>query len=95
MSATLEERVSVLERDVSQLKSRAGVSEPRQDAIESDLAAIPDLIKAESRLSDSRIARLRSDITSEMADFRAEMNERFDAVIRAIAEIVVEKPRKA
>jgi hypothetical protein len=96
MAASLEERVSILERDVTQLKARAAtpetaMTEARLAAMESDLAAIPDLIKAESRLSDSRIARLRA----EMNDRFSHMDDRFDAVIRAISEIVAERPRKA
>jgi predicted nuclease with TOPRIM domain len=95
MSATMEERVSVLERDVTQLKTRFAVTDPKVEALESDLAAVPELIKLEGRLNESRFARFRSDMAemksdlrSEIKDLRTEMNERFDAVIRVVSELV-------
>ena len=58
---------------------------------------IPDLIKLESRMMDSRFARMhsetdgfRSEMRREMSEFRSEMNQRFDAVIRAVSELVAQ-----
>jgi hypothetical protein len=102
MAATLEERVAVLEREVTGLKSRVSSTEPRIDAVEADMTTIPELIRIESRLMDSRFSRMqaemdgfRKEMRGEMSGFRAEMNDRFDAVIRAISEIVAERPRKS
>ena len=98
MAPTLEERVTVLEHEVSGLKARSDKIEPRVESLENDINSIPELIRLESRLNDSRFARIHSTMESfrkEMNDRFNEMDGRFNAVIRAISEIVAEKPRRS
>jgi len=83
--ADLEERVTTLEREMSALKARVGANEE-------DMQSIPDLIKAEFRLSNSQIARLSRDV----AELRGTVGElrglpaQMDALHRVLAELVVE-----
>jgi predicted nucleic acid-binding Zn-ribbon protein len=73
--ADLEERVETLERDVSALKERVGANEE-------DMKNIPELIKIEFRLANSRTARLESEV--------AELHRKVDAMPKVIAELVTE-----
>jgi len=75
--ATLERRNDTLEREMAELKAKVS-------SIETDLALIPGLITTGFRHMDSRFAR----VFAEIADLRTHMDERFDATIRAVAEIV-------
>jgi hypothetical protein len=52
-----------------------------------DMQAIPGLIKAEFRLVESRFSR----VMAELADLRTAMDDRFEAVLRAVAETVAER----
>jgi hypothetical protein len=61
--------------------------ETKVDAIDKDMQAIPGLIKAEFRLVESRFSR----VMAELADLRTSMDQRFDAVLRAVSEIVAER----
>ena len=81
----LEQRVSMLERDMSALKDRVG-------AMDADLKAIPDLIKTEHRFTNSQIARLSSEVarlTSDVTVLR-DLPAKVDAMPRVIAELVSE-----
>ena len=53
----LEERVTTLEREMSALKARVGANE-------ADMQSIPELIRAEFRLTNSQIARLSRDVAN-------------------------------
>jgi hypothetical protein len=74
MADNLEARVAVLERDVAALKART-------DTHDADLQTIPGLIQTQFRFQDTKLARLQADLTQHMDD-------RFDAVLRAVSEIV-------
>ena len=76
--ADLESRVATLERELTTLKARV-------DTIDEDVTGIPDLIKTESRLTNSRIARLAADL-EKLSDLPAKV----DALPRVVAELVVE-----
>lgn len=65
--ADLEARVSSLERAMAIVKERTG----RHDE---ELANIPELIKVEFRLANSRTARLAQDLS----DFNTDTEQRFD-----------------
>ena len=75
----IEERVTTLEREMSALKARVGANE-------ADMQSIPDLIRAEFRLTNSQIARLSRDV----AELR-ELPAKIDALPRVVAEIMLEK----
>jgi hypothetical protein len=62
-----------LEREVASLKERVAVND-------ADLQAMPNLFKVELRLTESRLART-------LAEFRAHVDQRFDATVCAVAEI--------
>jgi hypothetical protein len=62
------ERIVTLEREVASLKERATIND-------ADLQAMPNVFKAELRLTESRLARA-------LAEFRAHVDQRFDATIR-------------
>jgi predicted RNase H-like nuclease (RuvC/YqgF family) len=87
--ADLEQRVSTLEREMSSLKARV-------DANEDDARNIPDLIKAEFRLSNSQIARLSRDVAelqrnvAELQSGFGALGGKFEALPRVVAELVVE-----
>jgi hypothetical protein len=68
------ERIEALEREVASLKERVAIND-------ADLQAMPNLFKVELKLTESRLART-------LADFRAHVDQRFDATVRAVAEIV-------
>jgi predicted nucleic acid-binding Zn-ribbon protein len=65
--ADLEARVAVLEHEMAIVKERTG----RHDE---ELANIPELIKVEFRLANSRTARLAQDV----ADFKTDTDLRFN-----------------
>ena len=80
--ADLEQRVSVLEQDVSALKARVGANEE-------DVANIPELIRTEFRLTNSQIARLSRDV-AVLRDVPAKI----DALQRMMAEMLAEQDKK-
>jgi predicted nucleic acid-binding Zn-ribbon protein len=73
--ADLEQRVATLERDMSALKERVGANED-------DMTNIPELIKLEFRLANSRTARLESEVS--------QLHQKVDAMPKVIAELVTE-----
>ena len=78
----IDERVTTLEREMSALKARVGANE-------ADMQSIPDLIRAEFRLTNSQIARLSRDV-AELRELPAKM----DALQRVVAEMLVERDPK-
>lgn len=88
--ADLEQRVSELEREVQSLKAKLRNADAKLDAVDQDMQGIPGLIKAEFRLVDSRFSRVMAEIT----DFRTAVDDRFDAVLRAVAETVAERDKR-
>jgi predicted secreted protein len=78
----IEERVTTLEREMSTLKARVGANE-------ADMQSIPDLIRAEFRLTNSQIARLSRDV-AELRELPAKM----DALQRVVSEMLVERDPK-
>ena len=68
------ERIETLEREVASLKERVAIND-------TDLQAMPNLFQVELRLTESRLARA-------LAEFRTHVDQRFDATIRAVAEII-------
>ena len=80
--ADLEQRVTTLEREMSTLKARVELADE-------DAKNIPDLIKAEFRLTNSQIARLSRDV-AELRDLPAKV----DALPRVIAEMLAERGKK-
>lgn len=80
--ADLEQRVSTLEREMSALKERVGASED-------DAKNLPELIKAEFRLTNSQIARLSRDV-AELREVPAKM----DTLQRVMPEMLTERDRK-
>lgn len=98
MAVTLDERVAALEHDMAGVKSQLGRQANILESIKADVEMLPDLVKLQGRLIDSKITHVRadmaefkSDVRSDMATFRGEMNERFDVVVRVLSEIVAEK----
>jgi len=89
--ADLEQRVTQLEREVREIRAGMQTTNAKVEAIDNDMEGIPGLIRAESRLADSRSAR----VMAEIADLRAAMDNKFDAVLRAVAEIVAEGREKS
>ena len=79
MTTELEQRVEALERELASLKERVSI-------IDADMQSLPDLIKTEFRLVESRFARVLHD----MQQFKAHVDQRFDAMIRTIAEMLKE-----
>ena len=91
--ADLEARVAVLEREMAVVKERTG----RHDE---ELANIPELIKVEFRLANSRTARLAQDV----ADFKTDadlrlgrvearltgLERKFDEFPKVVADVVRE-----
>ena len=87
--ADLEQRVAVLEREMTILKaSVAGHDE--------ELKSIPDLIKLEFRLANSQFSRLNRDVfelKDKLNGLEVKFNgleSKFEALPRAVAELVVE-----
>jgi hypothetical protein len=83
--ADLEQRVTTLEREVSDLKARVGANDE-------DMQNIPELIRTEFRLTNSQIARLSRDVAEFKEGFAKlrDLPERVDALQRVMAEFVVE-----
>jgi hypothetical protein len=92
--ATELERIEALERKVASLEERLGI-------VDTDVQAIADLIKTEFRLVESRLLRTQqgfrdqfddflADIDRRLQDFRTHVDQRFDATLRAIAEMLKE-----
>jgi hypothetical protein len=75
---TLEQRVTDLEADVASLKD--------------EWANIPELIEARLRLTDSRVARLSSDMVGVKRSL-AELTGKVDALPRALAEMLAERDK--
>jgi predicted RNase H-like nuclease (RuvC/YqgF family) len=71
------ERIETLERRNETLERELAELKAKVSSIETDLALIPGLITTGFRQMESRFAQLRT-----------HMDERFDATIRAVAEIV-------
>jgi hypothetical protein len=71
-------RVSALEREMSALKARVAINDE-------DMKNIPNLIKTESRFTNTQIARL----SSELAELR-DLPAKVDAMPRVLAELVTE-----
>jgi hypothetical protein len=71
----LEQRLSTLEREMSSLKARVAINDE-------DMKNIPNLIKTESRFTNSQIARLSHDV--------AELREKVDTMPRVLAELVTD-----
>ena len=80
--ADLEQRVTTLEREVSDLKARVGANEE-------DMQSIPDLIRTEFRFANSQIARLSRDVAA-LRDVPAKI----DALQRVMAEMLTEQHKK-
>jgi hypothetical protein len=80
--ADLEQRVATLEREMVTVKDRVGL-------VEEDAKSIPDLIKLEFRLANSRWARSASDIV-ELQRNVGELQRKVEAMPKAVAELVVE-----
>jgi hypothetical protein len=66
--------------ELASIKDRIGV-------IDADMKNRPDLMKIEFRLVESRLARVLQDLQ----DFRSHVDQRFDAAVRAIAEMLKER----
>jgi hypothetical protein len=64
--------------------------ETAETKVDTDMQAIPGLIRVEFRLVESRFSR----VMAELADMRTAMEARFDAVLRAVAETVAEDGKK-
>jgi predicted nucleic acid-binding Zn-ribbon protein len=84
---TESERIEALEREFAALKERVGSSE-------AELQHLPDLVRVDIRLSESRIARRLHSLETQMDDFRASVDrqfshveQRFDAMFRIMAEL--------
>jgi uncharacterized protein YceH (UPF0502 family) len=71
----LEQRVTTLEREMSALKARVAINDE-------DMKNIPNLIKTESRFTNSQIARLSQEV--------AELRDKVEVLPRVVAELVVE-----
>ena len=94
--ADLEQRVTTLEHEMTALKGRVGL-------IDEDTKSVPDLIKMEFRLASSQGARMSRDIADlqrsvgelqrsvgELQRGGGELQSNFEALPRAVAELVVE-----
>ena len=92
--ADLERRVTQLEREVQALKSRMTNTDAKVAAMDEDLQGIPGLIKAEFRLIDSRFSRLMAELAQFRTAIEQRLDERIDAVIRAVSETVAERDNK-
>ena len=87
--ADLEKRVETLEREMAVLKERTG----RHDE---ELANIPELIKVEFRLANSRTARLAQDVADGKADtdiFRNQVTQRFDKLEKKVDGLIESFPK--
>ena len=77
------ERIEALEREVASLKERVTIND-------ADLQAMPNLFKVELRLTESRLARALAEFRAHVDLKFAHVDQRFDATVRAVAEIVKE-----
>jgi hypothetical protein len=84
--ADLEQRVATLEREMTTLKTRVGANEE-------DFRSVPDLIRLEFRLANSRIARLSQDV-EEMRGQMGELRSQVDQLPRVLAEMLAERDRR-
>lgn len=73
--ADLEQRMATLERDMSAMEERVGTNEE-------DMKNIPELIKVEFRLANSRTARIAADVS--------DLQRKVDAMPKVIAELMTE-----
>jgi hypothetical protein len=67
------------EREIASLKERVG-------SLQADLRNLPDLIRIDIRLSESRLTRRLHSLETELDDFRTHVDQRFEAMLRAMAE---------
>ena len=80
--ADLEKRVEALEREMAIVKERTG----RHDE---ELANIPELIKVEFRLANSRTARLAQDV----ADLKVDTEQRFNRLEKKVDGLISDLPK--
>jgi len=80
--ADLEQRVTTLEREMTEVKGRVGI-------MDEDTKSIPDLIKMEFRLQNSQNARMSRDI-AELQRTVGDIQRTVEAMPRAMAELVIE-----
>jgi cell division protein FtsB len=87
--ADLEQRVAILERQMSDLKARVATNEE-------DAKSVPDLIKIEFRLVNSQIARLSRDVAELQTGMArlSDLPEKVEALPRVLAEMLAERDRK-
>jgi hypothetical protein len=83
MAVSIEDRVASLEREFNIMKAKV-------DAVDADAQTIPSLINTQFRLVDSQFARVRA----EIADLKSFSEDRFNAVLRALAETLAEGKRE-
>ena len=81
--ADLEARETVLEREMAIVKERTG----RHDE---ELTNIPELIKVEFRLANSRTARLAQDVS----DFKTDTELRFNRLDQRFDRSRIQRSRK-
>ena len=55
--------------------------------MDAEMQTIPGLIQTQFRFVDSQFARVRA----EIADLKNHADDRFDAVLRAVAEVLAEQ----
>jgi hypothetical protein len=58
--------------------------------LDADMKSIPDLIKTEIRLVESRLSRTLHEFRASVDKQFAHVDQRFDAMIRTIAEMLKE-----
>ena len=80
--ADLETRVAVLEREMAVIKDRT-------TRHEGELANIPELIKVEFRLANSRTGRLAADL----AEFKVDVGQRFDKFETKVDTLIADLPK--
>ena len=88
----LEQRVTVLEREMTALKARVAIHDD-------EMTNIPNLIKTEAGFTNAQIARLSSDVADLQGNFAelqrkvgelSELPAKVDALPRVVAELVTE-----
>ena len=60
----------------------------RVDSLEAELNNLPDLIRVDIRTSESRLTRRLHSLETQLDDFRSHVDQRFDATVRAVAELL-------
>jgi hypothetical protein len=63
---------------------------------DSEVEALPGLIKTQFRFVDFQFARVRAelaDLRTEVAEMRTLLEDRFDAILRAVAEAITERDK--